>query len=295
MKESSFQIYKSMPHGFHLHSADFSRANVYNLLHSADEWEVLAGILLSCQSGCFDPLDRIPELLRKQDSFMFWMCATQLLGYAGSWRLIKQFFESYTNKLDDRGVQYFLPIVLASSCGIWAVEPLLEIHAKAVEEEPRYQIQRHLSYLLEAENELIWAGANEKSIMVDSEELNFRRLIDFEGYEKEVRAIRDTVLQSVGSMNAPVYEGQELDVARLAKTLYERLASRDNSKDRIYREKMLFEATTGINCSAFFDKDNVLQYLPATAIMEMFLESNRFNCFEPGQRYFFGHFIPSEV
>jgi hypothetical protein len=292
MKESSIQIYKDMPNGFHLHSAEFSHAATDRLLHSADEWEVLAGILLSCHIGHFDPLARIPELLRQNDSFQFWKAATELLGYAGSWRLIKRFFEGYIDELDDRGVQYFLPIALANSCGLWAVEPLLAIHAKAVEEEPRYQIQRHLSYLLETENGPIWMGADEKTVVVESEDLDVRTIVDFEGYARDVRAVRDTILQSVGSLDTPVYEGQVLDIARTAEVLYERLTSKDDTIDRIYREEMLFEASTGVDCSAFFDKDNILQYLPAAAIMETFLESDAPARFEPGQRYFFGHPIP---
>lgn len=292
MKKTSVQIYKDMPNGFHLHSAELATADAGHFLRSVDDWEILAGILLSCQSGHFDPLARIPELLRKNDSFQFWISATELLGYAGSWRLIKSFFDGYTNELDDRSVQYFLAIALANSCGLWAVEPLLAAHAKAAEEEPRYQLQRHLSYLLEAENEAIWVGANEKNVVVESEDLDVRTVVDFEGYAKDVRAVRDAVRQNVGSLDTPIYEGQVLDVAGTAKTLYERLTSKDDTRGRIYREKMLFEASTGVDCSAFFDQDNTLQYLPATAIMETFLESDGRKRFQPGQRYFFGHRIP---
>ena len=95
-----------------------------------------------------------------------------------------------------------------------------------------------------------------------------------------------------GIVLRPLYEGEVLDIARIAKTLYERLTSEDDTTGRIYREKMLFEASTGVDCSGFFDKDSTLQYLPATAIMETFLESDDLNRFQPGQRYFFGHPIP---
>lgn len=289
MKKSSIQIYADLINGFHLHAAELSHAAVDKLLHGEDEWEILAGILLSCQIGHFAPLARIPTLLRTNDGFQFWKTAAELLGYAGSWPMIQQFFDEYTDKLNDHGVQYFLAIVLSNSCGLWAVEPLLAIHARATDEESRYQIERHLSYLLEAENEAIWAGAEEKKLVVDSEDLEVRTIVDFEGYAKDVYAVRDVIHQDIGSFDTPLYEGEVLDIARIAKKLYERLTSKDDATGRIYREKMLFEASTGVDCSAFFDKDSTLQYLPATAIMETFLESDDLNRFQPGQRYFFGH------
>ncbi|HEY0135692.1 MAG TPA: hypothetical protein VGB85_16525, partial [Nannocystis sp.] len=66
----------------------------------------------------------------------------------------------------------------------------------------------------------------------------------------------------------------------------------DETKGRMYREQMLFAAATGVDCRGFFDKDHILQYLPATAIMERFLESDALARFAPGERYFFGHRIP---
>lgn len=292
MKKSSIQIYTDLTNGFHLHAAELSQAAVDRLLHGEDDWEILAGILLSCQTGHFAPLVRIPTLLRKNDGFQFWKAATELLGYAGSWRMLQQFFDEHIDKLNDHGVQYFLAIILSNSCGLWAVEPLLAIHARATEEESRYQIERHLSYLLEAENEAIWAGAEEKKFVVDSEDLEVRTVVDFEGYAKDVHAVRDAILQDIGSLDTPLYEGEVLDIARIAKKLYERLTSEDDTTGRIYREKMLFEASTGVDCSGFFDEDSALQYLPATAIMETFLESHDLNRFQPGQRYFFGHPVP---
>ena len=289
MKKTSTPIYIELANGFHLHTPEFSSTSTERLLNSDNEWEVLAGIVLSCQTGHFEPLTQISELLQKNNSFQFWKAAVELLGYAGTWHMIQQFFEKHADKLNDHSMQYFLAIVLANSCGLWAVEPLLEIHARAIEEESRYQIERHLSYLLEPENEVLWAGAQEKKVMVDSGDLEIRTIVDFKGYAQEVYTVRDTVLQGIESLNTPLYEGEVLDIVLVAKKLYERLLSKDSVTDRIYREKMLFEASTGVDCSTFFGQNNNLQYLPATTIMETFLKSNDLKRFERGQRYFFGY------
>lgn len=286
--------YKELARGFHFHVAEVSDTQRDQFLGSAEAWEVLAGVLLSSRSGDHAELSRLPKLMRRYDDFFFWKAATELIGYSGNWHFIDQFFQGFQSDKDDRGVQYFLAISLANSCGLWAVEPLLTLHASAVEEEPRYQIERHLSYLLEEENDMIWIGAEEKAVIsdTDDEDIDVFKVVDFESFAKEVRSAVDEVIESVGSADKPVYEGRLLDVAEIARRLHHRLTSEDEAVGRIYRERMLFEASTGIDCSDFYDKNGGLQYLQAAAIIENFLESDAVDRFEPGLRYFFGHPIP---
>ncbi|WP_163866641.1 hypothetical protein [Myxococcus eversor] len=54
----------------------------------------------------------------------------------------------------------------------------------------------------------------------------------------------------------------------------------------VLREK--FEATTGLDCSAFFRAGNFVQG-EAIHMMEKFLASPKANDFKPGARYFFAH------
>ena len=200
--------------------------------------------------------------------------------------------ENSRSKLTIAEFSNFLAIALANSCGLWAVEPLLTIHTGAVEQEPRYQIERHLSISFEEENDIIWAGAEEKKVIVESDDIDVRTVVDFQGYAEEVRAARDEMIERLGSMNTPVYEGRASDIAAIARRLYDRLTSRDEAKGRIYRERIIFEASTGVDCNGLFDKDNIPQYLAVAAIMETFLESDSVDSFQPGRRYFFGHPIP---
>ncbi len=55
------------------------------------------------------------------------------------------------------------------------------------------------------------------------------------------------------------------------------------------REK--FEASTGINCSGFYNNKQ-FQPLAATAVLEEFLESVDPQKYREGMRYFFGHPVP---
>jgi hypothetical protein len=51
---------------------------------------------------------------------------------------------------------------------------------------------------------------------------------------------------------------------------------------------MCFEASTGIDCSDFYEGGN-LQRLAALAVLEGFLDSRAAARFEIGTRYFFAH------
>lgn len=125
--------YRDLASGFRLRPDNVGGAAKDRLLVSSAEWEVLAGIVLSCQNGDFTQLVRVPELMRQYNDWLFWKAASELVGYAGSCSFIEGFFEAFQGKIDDRGVQYFLAVVLADSCGLWAVEPLLTLHAAAIE------------------------------------------------------------------------------------------------------------------------------------------------------------------
>lgn len=290
MQNTSNHPYNVLCKGFHLKSADVNLEDKdrRRLLQSTNVWEVLAGILLSSQSGDFSELPRIPALMRQYDDWLFWKAATELVGYAGSWRFINQVFTSFQNEIGDRGIQYFLPIALSNACGLWIVEPLLMFHAAAVDEDIRYQIENRLSYIFEKENDLIWFGAEEENIVLDNDDLDVRTIVDFESYAAEVHAVRDEVVKRIGSKDLPVFEGELLDITKTAERLYHRIISNDEAQGRIDRERMLFEAATGIDCSSFYDENGIFQSLSAAAVMETFLESNSVSLFKPGQRYFFG-------
>lgn len=296
MEQSFVQKYWELASGFHLKSVAISEADKDRMLRSSEVWEVLAGVLLSCQSGNFAELPRIPKLLRKNEGFLFWKAAFELIGYAGSWEFIDWFFRDLQTEINNSNVQYCLAISLANSCGLWAVEPLLKLHAAAVEEEPRYQIERHLSYLIEEENDLIWIGAEEEVVPdPDPSKIEVYTIVNYEAFAEEVRNARKEVVDRVGSVSKPVYEGRLFDINDIAKRLYDRLTSEDKTEGRIYRERMILEASTGMDCSSFYDEEDSLQYLPASAIMETFLESEEGSRYEPGIRYFFGHPIPDDL
>jgi len=88
-----------------------------------------------------------------------------------------------------------------------------------------------------------------------------------------------------------IIEGGRLNIRDIAQRLLTRVQTGERL-DRIAMGRMLLEATTGLNCRAFFDDSGRLQNLTAAAIVEEFLERGDTDRYQPGVRYFFGHRIP---
>lgn len=95
------------------------------------------------------------------------------------------------------------------------------------------------------------------------------------------------MVQRLGSEKALVFGGQLYSVVRLAKCILETV--RQPHFQSYLRRR--FEAATGIDCSSWY-KNQSLQPLAVTAMIEEFLESPEAATYEDGVRYFFGHRIP---
>ena len=91
-----------------------------------------------------------------------------------------------------------------------------------------------------------------------------------------------------GTTDLYIWLGEPTSVRRMAKVIIAK--AREPYFSFEIRHK--FEASTGINCSAFYKADQSFQPLSAAAIAEDFLNSPRAAQFVDGMRYFFGHPLP---
>lgn len=106
-------------------------------------------------------------------------------------------------------------------------------------------------------------------------------------YRAEVMERYNQLNRKFGTDKTVVFHGEVFSVTRLARFLLKRLSERRY----IVGLRQRFEASTGIDCSNFYEDGNV-QTLKAMAIVEEFLESPEAEKYEEGVRYFFGHRIP---
>jgi hypothetical protein len=278
--------------GFHIRSAEPEQFMPGAALLSSNPWDVLGAILIRAQRGDFSELHRIEALLRASDEWLFWYAATEFFSLATSWHRIVLLAESLRDRQEEETAQYFLAILFGNACDLRAVEPLLNLHRQSNSDDVRYEVERNLSHLLEPTNGPLWWGADEKEIELDEpdEEGRIRTLeVDKKGYATVIRkasADLETALQTT-----IVFGAQPFAVGTLADRLNKRLMEAKLQSDRIAHERMILEASTGIDCSGFSDPAGKLMQLDAAAILAEILDSD-LSRFEPGQRYFFGHPIP---
>ncbi|KIG18666.1 hypothetical protein DB30_07681 [Enhygromyxa salina] len=86
------------------------------------------------------------------------------------------------------------------------------------------------------------------------------------------------------------FRGQPTSVRRMARMFIEPAGPLGMSLPSWTRHR--FEASTGIDCTAMFDRRGVFKPLAAAAIAEAFLDSPAAAQYRDGVRYFFGHPVP---
>lgn len=108
-------------------------------------------------------------------------------------------------------------------------------------------------------------------------------------YENAVLSRHQELAQHFGTDRVHVDHGEQFGVVALAQRMLRDIGA--GEFHWIGPARLRFEASTGIDCRAFFDNRS-FKPLRAAAIVEEFLDSPRARYFEPGVRYFFGHPIP---
>ncbi len=106
-------------------------------------------------------------------------------------------------------------------------------------------------------------------------------------YGALVLARYEELKKTFGTDDVFVFRGGRFSAGRVAGLILTDISA---SRFEPYMRRR-FEATTGIDCSAFY-RDGGLQPLAASSIVEEFLKSPHANNYEDGIRYFFGHRIP---
>lgn len=281
--------------GFHFSSAPPSDITDERYLRSGDPWEVLACVLARLQRGQLQAVDVLVDLMRRHDDAGVWNACAQLIGFAGRRRLLADLATEYADQIQDRGVQIYVSTALVNGCGLWSVPHLLAMHASAMDDHARKQLECALSRLIEPEPGSVWSGPAQIVVVDDELPPPFQETtieLEHSGYAALIEASTAELQKTIGSdERLAIAEGRVFDTEQLAQTLLRRIRIGERS-DRIEWERMLLEATTGLDCRGFFNEQYLLQPLTAGAIVETFLESGEAAKYQPGVRYFFGHRIP---
>ncbi len=248
---------------------------VFPVNPKADPWQALAIAVQEAKTGNFTHLPRVLDLYDPSGDYRFNYHCIIFIGDAGTGSCFERIIAELEHQADpddyEVGINYSRAL---TSRGLLADIPLLvkAYHRHAFFRDAAEIIPSFISSLLEPE----------PGPLSDPTEFARRPL-----YKAAVLARYQELSEAFGGDQVLVIKGERFGVVSMAERMIELLHKPYFSPN--LRRK--FEATTGIDCSAFYKKE-VLQPLAAAAIVEEFLESPEAAKFEEGVRYFFGHRIP---
>ncbi len=110
----------------------------------------------------------------------------------------------------------------------------------------------------------------------------------FKSYRNHVMECYHRLLDIHGTEEVLLWRGKPTSVKAMAEMLRS-FGSHPSLPGTVRRR---FEASTGIDCTLMFDKQERFRSLEAAAIAEDFLSGDELERYEDGVRYFFGHRVP---
>jgi len=244
----------------------------YATTEEAMAWSGFEQVLAAAKQGDFSGVTKLPGIYDDADWMLGAACA-ELMGDIGSRSFFDELRPAVTGILDPS-----YSVDLGRSLAIWghlsSVTTILETLEKIPDFEDAPALVQMVSLLLEPE----------PGVLGDR-----RGLDDIEAYSGEVRRQAELLAVRLGTSDAIVMFGELFTVEKLVDVMRRRLTE-GGRFDPYWRHK--FEATTGVDCSRFYD-GGILRPLQALAVIEEFEDLGGARRYEPGRRYFFGHPVPA--
>jgi hypothetical protein len=241
----------------------------------ARAWLQTQDHLQHLKSGSFDRIDDLMTLYNSSRTEMLrWVCA-QILGDAGTRRFFARLAQDLDETLDpDKALRFCNALEAWGSLS--AVPVIIQSYDRYFGWQDAESLPLMLSTILEPE----WGPLTERP----SES-------DFLAYEDRVMERYGELKDKYGTDQILLLHGELFGVRPLARRMLRNLGSShfEKAMQPFYRRR--FEASTGIDCSCFY-QGREFQPLTAAALLEEFLESPEAARYEDGVRYFFGHRIP---
>jgi hypothetical protein len=242
-------------------------------LQNPNEWIRLLCIFQRAKLGVFKELYLLPDLIRQSEDFYVRLAGLRLLGGASSEPLLMSITAFYSHPdFDTRLAAY---TASASSGNLNFVNPLLEVMLKKARGLEQDMISDELSKMLEPEPDVVCEPRSKE-------------------YKITVQKIMNKI--QVGRKSSILF-GKLLDLNYLIDRI-EMLASSPDVQDYsglLSDYVMLFESMTGTPSVGLFDDEINARVSRILATLNAFRQSGKLSLYQLGQRYFFGHVIPSHL
>ena len=271
-------------------------------LASDDPWIAIAAAVEHAKHGNHRPIRGLTRLFRMNSEFFADRIAIIATGDAGT-----EFDLASLENLLLEGpdpVRAYAAEAALQAGGLWLVPAMLRAWRLVKQLADRETIGFAIADLLEDAGGVLSAKAgaapldpalmaklNYPAEMIALAEEQDDDELEEPGFESLANAKFEELKAQYQTEKVVVYQGRLFGVMSLAEQMLD-LARGSVPGDAswiLLRHK--FEASTGVNCSSFFER-RVFQRLAAAAILEDFLIQPESSRYEDGRRYFYGHIIP---
>lgn len=246
---------------------------------SSKEWKHLRDVFKKVRSGDFSALDGLPTTYASYQDIAAQVFVRNLLGDAGTDAHLEEVvaYARDTTDLPEKACE------LCHALGLWArlsaVEDIYAIYERNFGGQYAEGLPAYLTTMLEAS-----FGPVARHPELDDDDAFF-------AYEALLQDTVEKLAPVLGSTSEYALLGGPTSVRGIAEHLLRSLDSSPRSRMMRPFLRQRFEASTGIDCSGFFEEGSS-RPLTTASILEAWLASPESENFVPKERYFFGHRIP---
>ncbi|KIG18665.1 hypothetical protein DB30_07680 [Enhygromyxa salina] len=228
--------------------------------------------------GEFRFVDQIPKLVDQEHEYIPYNTCADLLGDAGRSSLFEELVEYIARNHVNYELTYSWCHAVAIRGRLGDIPTLIDAYEANISD-------------IDDDNDIILMFIAQ---VIDEAELSKFDDLDSFANVSEYRACAlehcKSLAERYGGEDILLWRGQPTSVRRMARMFIEPAGPLGMSLPSWTRHR--FEASTGIDCTAMFDRRGVFKPLAAAAIAEAFLDSPAAAQYRDGVRYFFGHPVP---
>jgi len=242
----------------------------------ADEWTRFLALVEQLKRGAFDQDVSLLELLSTTGDADIRVLGLRVLGHAASSRCRERLAEFFVREeVETRMAAYEAALL---SCDLAMIDPLLDARERSTGQE-QLSVMSVISHLLETEPGTLYDDLDE--LTADE----YRR----------IALGRRQALEADYGRGVAIFEARLLDL----RYILQRIESLCDELDpvefggTISRYVDFFEAMTGHSSRHVFEEGVTVNCYRAIEMIATFQQSGTADQYQPGQRYFFGHRVPS--
>lgn len=244
----------------------------------SNSWIRLAALLESAKTGDFRDCHQAADIVSNCQDPSVWHAWSMFIGHVCPITVVQRAIDlvlaQYPGETPDL-VYDHISSMIAASQQLSLLPIVVNWHAQRRHSELGELLAFRLGQLLEPE----WGDISENEL-------------PNEVLSQLIENASQRLYKEGKSENIAIRGGELFSPERTARRMLDIVKSSERDIEDFIDDRMIFEATTGIDLGPCF-KDGIVQPLRAAAILEHALSNSSLDRFHAGERYFFGHLIPS--